>query len=217
MADKWVDVSHWNGTIDWVKVRASGITHSYIKASESINFTDPAFKTNWAGAKAAGIKRAAYMFFRGDVGGTAQARHFLKVVGPDLGEIIPAVDVEAGAAGVSKAQYTQRLRDCLLEVATVRAPALYTSKSKIEELTTQPLWIVEYKLWLAAPDMPEPPLPPHATTWWLHQWSWTGQVDGIAEPCDLDRENVVAPDPEPPDDSAAAIRAHAQAIIGLAV
>lgn len=215
----FLDCSHWNGVIDWARVRAAGITHAYIKASESTNYTDPAFKTNWTGAKASGIKRGAYMFFRGNAGGAAQAQHFLKVVGPDLGEIDPAVDVEAAASGISKAQYTIRLRDCLLELETVKKPVIYTSAVKMQELTTQPAWIAEYKLWLAAPDAPVPPLPAGATEWWLHQYSWTGTVDGIEGAVDLDHENVVVPPntTPPADTDARAIRAHAEAITGLAV
>lgn len=224
-APNFIDCSHFQSDapkhpINWAKVRAAGIIKCYLKATESINFHDPAFPRDWPGAKAAGIARGAYLFFRGDKGGAAQAHYFSDYVGIDRGELPPAVDVEAVATGVSRATYTQRLLDCLevVEMLFGRRPVIYTSAGKWSELTTNPGWVSSYSLWLAAPDTAVPPLPVGAVTWYLHQWSWVGQVDGIDGDVDLDRENVITPpDPTLPIDHAAAIRAHAVAIQGLAV
>lgn len=220
----FIDTSHWSSDapkhpINWQKVRAAGVVKCYMKATESINFKDPAFPRDWTSAKAAGIQRGAYLFFRGDKSGAAQARYFSDYVGADRGELAPAVDVEAGAAGVSRATYTQRLLECLESVADLfkRQPVIYTSKGKWDELTSHPAWVNEYPLWLAAPDEDVPPLPAGASTWAIHQFSWEGVVDGIDGPVDLDRENVIVPpEPTPPDNTnSAAIKAHAQAILGL--
>lgn len=214
-----IDVSHWQGVIDWHKVKAAGVARAYLKATESINFRDITFPANYQGTKAVGIERAGYLFFRGDKSGTAQAKYFSDYVGADRGELAPAVDVEAGAAGVSRATFTQRLLECLESVAELfkRQPVIYTSKNKWDELTSHPAWIRDYDLWLAAPNRAVPPLPVGASTWAIHQFDWEGIVDGIDGPVDLDRENVVTPDPASPVDHAAAIRAHAVAIQGLAV
>lgn len=214
-----IDVSHWQGNINWLKVKAAGVIRAYVKATESINFVDQQFARNWAGAKAVGVERGAYHFFQGNKDGKAQAAYFVSKVGADLGELAPGVDVEAGAAGVTRAIFTQRLRDCLLEMErlTGRRPVIYTSAGKWAELTTQPGWVSNFPLWLAAPGLPEPPLPMHATTWWLFQYDWTGQVDGIAGDVDLDRENTPATPPTAPPDGATAaqVEIHARAILGL--
>lgn len=223
MSATWIDVSHHNSDapkhpIDWPRVRAAGVTKAYIKSTESINFKDKAFPANYANSKAAGIQRAGYLFFRGDKAGPAQAKFFSDYVGADRGELAPAVDVESGAAGVSRAQFTQRLLECLQSVAGLfnRQPVIYTSENAWNTLTTMPSWIADYPLWLAAPDAPVPPLPAGAHTWAIHQYDWTGSVDGIDGDCDLNRENVVTPpDPEPPSADVAAIRAHAVAIMEL--
>lgn len=222
MSDLFIDVSHHNADppkapINWPRVKAAGVTRAYIKATESNNFTDPRFSVHWAGAKAVGIQRGAYLFFRGNANGKSQAARFLMAVGADLGELPPAVDVEAGADGVTRATFTARLRECLqeLERLTGRKPVIYTRATAWDTLTTRPSWVSEYRLWLAAPDAAVPPLPVGAATWWLHQYSWTGDVEGIGGDVDLNRENAPVPDPEPPDDHAAEIRAHAQAILGL--
>src|ERR1700728_5326112 len=58
-----VDVSHYDGTVNWTQVKAAGISFAFAKATESDNDIDPTFATNWAGMKAAGVVRGAYHFF----------------------------------------------------------------------------------------------------------------------------------------------------------
>lgn len=195
----FTDISHHqsdfpNHPIDWVKVKASGISHVYIKASESNYFTDVAFATNWIKSKANGILRGAYLFFRATATGRSQAAKFASVVGQDQGELAPAVDVEDGN-GVPSTILTDRLRECLLEVERLfgQKPVIYTSAGAWDTLTTRPAWVKDYKLWLAAPDKPIPPLPTGATEWEIHQYSWTGIVPGIDGKVDLDRFNVTPP------------------------
>ena len=83
-----VDVSHYDGTIDWVKAHASGIDFAFMKATESTDFIDPNFATNWQAAAAAGVIRGAYHFFRPEVDPVAQAgRHDLAGVRFRLSEV----------------------------------------------------------------------------------------------------------------------------------
>ena len=79
-----IDVSHWQGAIDWTMVAASGKRFAYIKASESTDFVDPAFLQNRAGARAAGLYVGAYHFAQpsataGDA--VAEADHFIDTAG----------------------------------------------------------------------------------------------------------------------------------------
>ena len=57
-----IDVSKYQGDIDWNKVKDSGVKFVWIKATEGGDHTDEKFAANWAGAKAAGIPRGAYHF-----------------------------------------------------------------------------------------------------------------------------------------------------------
>ena len=50
-----VDVSDWQGYIDYGQVRASGIEVVYIKASQGSSIKDPYFDINYENAKANGI------------------------------------------------------------------------------------------------------------------------------------------------------------------
>src|SRR5262249_5104026 len=76
-----VDVSHWDGAIDWSKVAGSGRAFAIAKATEGTSFLDPQFHTNWTGMKSAGLVRGAYHFFRPADSGVAQADWFLSSVG----------------------------------------------------------------------------------------------------------------------------------------
>ena len=75
-----IDVSYWNAGIDWPKVRATGQRFAITKATEGITYKDPTFNNNWSGAKAAGLLRGAYHFFRCNVDAQKQADYFINYV-----------------------------------------------------------------------------------------------------------------------------------------
>lgn len=90
----FIDVSEYQGTINWKKVRAHGVQAAYLKASEGIHWNDPKFVANRKAANAAGIHVGAYHF--ADVyDGVLEAEHFLKTiesVGPK--DLKPVLDFE---------------------------------------------------------------------------------------------------------------------------
>ena len=57
-----LDVSNWQGDIDYAQVKAAGIEVVYIKASEGTTYKDPYFERNYANAKANGLKVGFYHF-----------------------------------------------------------------------------------------------------------------------------------------------------------
>lgn len=57
-----IDVSDWQGYIDYAQVRESGIEVVYIKASQGSNIKDPYFDINYENAKANGLKVGFYHF-----------------------------------------------------------------------------------------------------------------------------------------------------------
>jgi GH25 family lysozyme M1 (1,4-beta-N-acetylmuramidase) len=92
-----IDVSHWNGTIDWAKVASSGRRFAFMKATEGTTFRDPTYAENRQGAVAAGLVVTAYHFARPDLnpgGAVAEANHFADVAGIGAGDIIPVLDLE---------------------------------------------------------------------------------------------------------------------------
>src|SRR5438128_2228243 len=67
-----IDISHWDGTINWPKVADAGYRWAYAKATEGTTYIDPTFTTNWAGAQSAGVLRGPYHFFHPETDGKAQ-------------------------------------------------------------------------------------------------------------------------------------------------
>ncbi len=86
-----VDVSRWQGDIDWAKLRTQGANFAFIKATDGGDHTDPMFKTNWHGAKAAGLKRGAYHFFYWCRTAGEQADWFIRNVPRDPEALPPVI------------------------------------------------------------------------------------------------------------------------------
>jgi lysozyme len=131
-----IDVSDAQGTIDWNLVRQAGIEFAFIKATEGLpgRYHTPqgSFARNWAGSKAAGVRRGAYHYYRPGLDPTEQARHFASIVksaGLDFADLGPVVDVEEATATLSPDQYGSDLltflQICREEFG--RKPIVYTS------------------------------------------------------------------------------------------
>lgn len=89
-----VDVSHYQGEIDWEVLSGQRIAFAYIKATEGSSHTDEKFAVNYAEARKTPLKTGAYHFFSFDSPGASQAEHFISTVEAFEGMMAPAVDVE---------------------------------------------------------------------------------------------------------------------------
>ena len=101
MTRQGIDVSHWQGDIDWEQVKASGIDFVIVKAGGSDDgfYTDSRFEENYAGAKAVGLMVGAYYFVGkycksyGD--GAADAERFIEILKDKQFEYPVFIDFEA--------------------------------------------------------------------------------------------------------------------------
>ena len=89
-----VDVSRWQGDIDWARLRRYGANFAYIKATDGGDHLDPKFHENWRAAERAGIKRGAYHFFYWCRTAASQADWFIRNVPKEKGALPPVLDVE---------------------------------------------------------------------------------------------------------------------------
>lgn len=89
-----VDVSHYQGEIDWSLLAGQDISFAYIKATEGSTHLDTKFAYNWEVARQTALKTGAYHFFSFDSPGITQAEHFKRNVLPEEGMLPPVVDVE---------------------------------------------------------------------------------------------------------------------------
>ena len=117
-----IDVSQWQGTINWKKVKADGISFVFIRCSytslKSFNLhTDPKFKANVEAAAAAGLKVGVY-HYSGATSATEakkEADYVLKVIKPYKSKItLPVMfDYEPGTrvtANYKKTSKTTRTK-----------------------------------------------------------------------------------------------------------
>ncbi len=188
-----IDVSHWNGKIDWKKVRGDGIRYAFIKATEGDTYEDDTFPPNWKGAKSVAILRGAYHFFRPNIDPKKQADLFISYVKDtgDLGELPPALDLEV-QDGQPNHVIISRTKTWLdrVESQLGKRPLIYSSPGFLQYQFSElgggpPAWAKDYDLWLANYE-PTPWLPPGWPRWKFWQHSKTGNVNGINELVDLD-------------------------------
>lgn len=89
-----VDVSSYQGAIDWKTLSSQDISFAFIKATEGSNYVDPNFNDNYAGALETDLRVGAYHFFSFDSLGETQAENFISVVKSTDNMLPPVVDFE---------------------------------------------------------------------------------------------------------------------------
>src|SRR5262245_2501680 len=176
-----MDVSYYETSIDWAAAHAAGIEFAFIRASDGLQFPDPKFPEYWAGAKAAGVIRGAYQFFRPSQDPIAQADLLLDRMGPiEPDDLPPVIDVEV-SGGLPTAEVAAKVRAWVEHVteAIGRPPIIYAGLYSWHDLTgsadvtTSPLWVAQYT------SAPCPNIPVPWTRWMFWQYTATGAVDGI--------------------------------------
>lgn len=199
-----VDVSHWQGTINWSQVLTAGKTFAFVKATEGVTFVDGQFITNMINGNNAGLKMGAYHFARPDNNSAvSEANHFLNNASSYIGinKLPPVLDLE-DPPGVnlqslfSKATLTTWVQTWLTTVqnATGVAPIIYTNANYANYLNSS---LNSYKLWIA--NFPTSSTTPPTnigvwSTWLFKQYSETGTVSGISGNTDLDVFNGTVSD-----------------------
>ncbi len=194
-----IDVSHWQNTIDWVKVRAAGKAFAIIKASEGTTYVDPLYATNHAAAQAAGLWTGAYHFANPDATANdaiLEADHFAASIHLGRGDLIPALDLEqSGGLTVAglQAWVTAWLGEVTKKVGI--RPMIYTSPAFWQKYMgdSRALADAGYKtLWIAHWGVASPTVPASnwgGRGWTFWQYSDCGTVPGISGCVDLDRYN----------------------------
>ncbi len=188
-----VDVSHWQGTVNWSKVKAAGMQFAFMKATESTTYTDTQLATNWAGVQAVGMYRGAYHFARPKVGtAPAQAKYFVSKVGSfqGAGTLPPVLDLEAsGGLSVSALRNWTATWLQTVEQLTGRTPMIYVSPAFWEYYLGNSTAFTRYPLWIANYGVSSPRVPGGWPTWTFWQRTSTGTVSGISGNVDMNRFN----------------------------
>ena len=149
-AVRGVDVSHYQGKINWDKLARDGHDFAFIKATEGRDLKDKNFSFNWAEAGRVGMRRGAYHFFRPEVTPVRQAANFFKQVDLQPGDLPPVIDVEDRGV-LSAAQLVAAVKEWseLVEAKFGVKPIIYTGQNFYNrflagQLDDHPLWLARY-------------------------------------------------------------------------
>ena len=183
-----IDVSHYQGNIQWPSVADSDVAFCFIKATEGTAYVDPMFQANWSGSSAAGLYRGAYHFGRPGSDPIAQAQLFYNTVSADgtlgPGDLPPALDLET-LDGQSPADVLQWTLAFLARADELfgRRTILYTDPGFWQSLQNLPgcQVLASRPLWLAAYSA-VPHTPPPWSSWTFWQYSDGSANGGSAVP-----------------------------------
>ncbi|MCX5457312.1 lysozyme [Streptomyces sp. FT1] len=196
-----IDVSHWQGSINWSSVKSAGMSFAYIKATEGTNYKDDRFSANYTNAYNAGIIRGAYHFARPNASsGTAQADYFASNGGGwsrDNRTLPGVLDIEhnpSGAMcyGLSTTQMRTWINDfhARYKARTTRDVVIYTTASWWNTCTGS--WngmAAKSPFWVAHWGVSAPTVPSGFPTWTFWQYSATGRVGGVSGDVDRNKFN----------------------------
>ena len=179
-----VDVSKYQGRIDWRQVQQSGISFAYLKATEGGDRVDDRFHENWRGAAAAGVPRGAYHFMYWCRPGSEQAAWFAQTVPQDRSQLPPVLDLEWNSASptcpkrIPREQALEEISVMLsmMEQHTGKRPVIYTDIAFHRDVLEGEL--SGYDFWLrSVAAQPEARFRGRPWTFW--QYTATGRVPGI--------------------------------------
>lgn len=215
-----VDVSSYQGSIDWKAAAADGIRFAMIKATQGRsvsnpdlrNFTDSRFAVNVRGAHAAGLVCGAYHYLtaQNEAEAEQEAQVFLAEITPFSGQLSlgAAVDVEDSRLPRDRALLTAIVRTFCQRVKRAGWDVMvYTNpdhlQNRMQNLTEYGLWLA---LWRDKNHHPDAAKYPNLRIW---QWG-TEKIAGVAGKPDTNFGAVGLLDtPQKPIDYAAEVQRRA--------
>lgn len=187
-----MDVSAYQGDIDYAKVKQNGVEVVYIKASEGTTLEDPFFKTNYNNAKANELKIGFYHFVRArsEEEAVREAEFFAKVISGTSPDCKLAMDFEVfGSLTKEEVNNISLVFLRKLEELTNKECVVYSDASNAKNIFSKeladkyPLWIAEYGV--------ETPIDVGTWNSWVgFQYTDVGRVDGVNGNVDRDKFTV---------------------------
>ncbi len=202
-----IDVSRWQGTINWTSVKGAGITFAWAQATRGAYLTNDNFVANMVNGKAAGVYMGAYHFaFPNTNSPSVEADYFWNLAGPYIKDdgktLMPMIDMEIFSGVVGASSYTDWANQwCNLIIAKAAAagvtvkPVIYTSACLACNFTSG---ISQWGAWIANYNgqNPQTGTPWSACsscnrwgTWHFWQYTDQGSIPGISGPVDRDVYN----------------------------
>jgi lysozyme len=184
-----VDVSRWQGEIDWETLRAQGGNFAFIKATDGGDHLDPMFRRNWRAAREAGIRRGAYHFFYWCRSASEQAQWFIRNVPREKNALPPVLDVEWNSDSACKripspaeVQEKMRVFISMVERYYGQRPIIYTAPGFYHDNLEGAF--LDYPFWLRSVAQ-HPAQVFDDRKWIFWQYSGSGLSQGVDGKIDL--------------------------------
>ena len=186
-----IDVSRWNGTIDWNAVKNSGVSYVIIRcgyrgSSQGTLIVDPMFQNNIKGATDVGLKVGVYFFTQAidQVEAVEEASMVLELIRNYRISYPVFLDVEPSGGRADAISVETRTEVCKAFCQTIQnggyTAGIYANKTWLtEKIDTSQLGA--YKIWLAQYIS----APTYTGRYDLWQYKSTGKVSGITGDVDL--------------------------------
>ena len=179
-----IDVSKYQGNVDWNSVAGAGVKFAWIKASEGGDRVDPMFQANWAASRAAGVPRGAYHFMYWCRDPLEQIRWFEQNVPVEADALPPVLDLEATPDSKTCRRHLERaqtLADVKVAVEEMeryfgRRPVIYTSVDFYQAILSGEF--PDYPMWVRSTKY-HPSVRYGSRKWVFWQYQADGRIPGI--------------------------------------
>ena len=183
-----IDVSGWQGNINYAEVKNSGIEIVYMKASEGSSFVDPYFNQNYTNAKANNLKVGFYHYLtaRSVEEAISEARFFVATISGKVPDCRLAMDFESfGNLNTEEINQIGLTFMQTVENLSGKEMVIYSDTSNASnrfrgELTNYPLWVAQYEVYEPTPNG-------NWSTWVGWQYTDAGEIAGISGYVDRDK------------------------------
>lgn len=170
-----IDVSEWQGAIDWNQVAAAGFRYAITRINDG-HHQDPTFQGNWAAIKAVGMVRGAYQFYEPTIDPTTQANWVINAVGMlGPGDLPVTLDVEWTTGTPNAGDIASWVQQ--VTAGTGKVPMVYTAVGYWNQYFSGQFGDLD--LWVANYGVNCPHMPSSWDHWLFWQWGG-GPVPGIA-------------------------------------
>lgn len=176
-----IDVSHYQGDIDWPTLADQNIAFVFIKATEGSSHVDKNFEYNWEGATDTHLKVGAYHFLSFESSGETQAENFISNVPKESSSLPPVIDLELYGDFISNHPSQETVDSIIqpmlqmLEDHYDKKPIIYTTSALYEEYVKGNY---DNDIWLA--DLSFPETLPDGSDWKFLQYSFEGKLEGYS-------------------------------------
>lgn len=182
-----IDVSEFQGDINFNEVKNAGIEVVYIRSSASHSYIDAKFERNYKGAKEAGLKIGFYHYVTARTTEEAreQARFFASVIAGHEADCLLAMDYEV-FTGLNRDEVNEISEVFLetLEKLTNKKAIVYSDAYNAYRTFDERIYR-NYPLWIAEYDVREPEVR-NWETWYGWQYTDQGRISGIKDYVDRD-------------------------------